>query len=565
MLMVWIVVVGIASLLAGLGLALGIWHSRNRQKLNLTLDQIGTLARLTKETGGIRSEVKAFLTSSAVFPRLLEMLQSRQLSIKLNAMKTLSSIDGPAVVEPLLSQLFQSDPAIRDAAVASLTSLEDPSALDLILSRWSDYPMDLVAEALSRKGPGVVPKVGPLVTHASASVRAYSVEVLRRIKSTESARFIADALRDPQPAVRANAAAALGEAHAGYVGPLVQSLFSDPAPEVRCQASLSLGKLGSPDAAQALSKAFVGLGDVFLPWDSTVLLWKAYKNSLEEMGALDSTLRSIADLKPDGLDRWFRIAVTAGDMDVVFRAVEAAPQTAEKGRESLVQAVLLHGEDFVFQRLVSALSGHPPHLMGARTAMQGMRWSKANEDRLAAEFKGVLDGPGRPVWDSGTAVTRERQGSGSTINNPEVKAKAEAPVTAPSRPENLESLNLITMGPVLVMDEEPRRRHMTRTQLERQGLAVLGEAGDPQEVNSMLESLPAHTVVICSASFPGALWILRDLMLIFPEVGVVLVSNNKIDVKLFQSALPREPRLISDTQDNRVVMEAISGVTRRSL
>jgi HEAT repeat protein len=101
-------------------------------------------------------------------------------------------------------------------------------------------------EALRRLGAAALPEMEQAFTRGSpgAEARRLLVELAGRFEDPAARRLLLAGLEDQSPAVRAEAATALGDG--GFreaLRPLLERKASDPSPEVRQAAASALRKL----------------------------------------------------------------------------------------------------------------------------------------------------------------------------------------------------------------------------------------------------------------------------------------------------------------------------------
>lgn len=450
--------------------------------------------------GGPRGkEARALLIGSPFFTHALQGLRSRQSERRITALHALARLDGAEVVRPLLSQLEAEEEEVREEAAKALSSLKDERAVELILSLWRDHPLDLVAEALVRHGPTIIPQVGPLVTHADPLMRFWAVEVLKRLKATEGAPFLLDGLLDPQVAVRANAARALGEVGSKDLSPLMTLLRLDSAYEVRVQAAESLMKVGDKAGMLAVQEAFLNLGAGYFPWDAAVQLWKTFVRCLKQAESLSDCLGRASTLPVESLRRWLGIGVTARDIETLTVALHYVPEQAQEITDALARAVVMHGEEAILQDVVQQLSRPGIYPVAALKALRGLSFSSSSTARLSAELGPLLQSPEEEVR-SGIKALMSRWGE-SWPESPEAKQNVR----------------------VSVVHECKCCRLGLRIMLELEGVEVVGEAGSAEEGESMVTQLPPDAVVFCSTSLPDFSRFLEQLNKQYPTVAVVFI------------------------------------------
>jgi HEAT repeat protein len=127
----------------------------------------------------------------------------------------------------LLEALDDQDPKVRRLAVCGLAACGGERALDALTERLSDPDEDIrtrVAVALGKIGDR---RAAPALVRAAAAddLPLRRVAILALGELDAGLGVLAEALRDPDPAVRIRAAIAFGETHdVGAVTPLTRAL-----------------------------------------------------------------------------------------------------------------------------------------------------------------------------------------------------------------------------------------------------------------------------------------------------------------------------------------------------
>lgn len=194
--------------------------------------------------------------------------------------------------ERVTTLLGDSDARVRIAAASALGRLGDPGAVPALLRAFAGAAPALresIADAVARLGPDHLPALlgalqrerggpsgkvgfvrtlahapalvaatllGELVRDPHPAVRAEAVGAIGRLGGTEAARLATAALDDPDDSVRAsavNAVIRLGDTTLGRR--ILDLLGHDTAPVVRERAALAAGLLKVPDAERALAHA----------------------------------------------------------------------------------------------------------------------------------------------------------------------------------------------------------------------------------------------------------------------------------------------------------------------
>jgi HEAT repeat protein len=139
------------------------------------------------------------------------------------------------------------DATVRRAAVGALGEIRDPRGAGRLLAALADPGLQGAAlEALRRLGPSALPEMERAFAASTldAAERRLLVDLAGRLEDPSARRLLLAGLDDPSPAVRAEAAAALGDG--GFreaLRPLLDRKSNDPSPEVRQAAASALRKL----------------------------------------------------------------------------------------------------------------------------------------------------------------------------------------------------------------------------------------------------------------------------------------------------------------------------------
>ncbi|MEM6990538.1 MAG: HEAT repeat domain-containing protein [Myxococcota bacterium] len=228
--------------------------------------------------------------------------------------------DWKATAEVQSEEAAADDPALA-AAVTALEpirtrkgtlrfvgdSVRNPEAAPVLLARLAagvDDPRMRAAlvEALPRTGGDYGPAVAAMLTEETdADVRVVMVAALQRADAVSAHDGLVNALRDEDPAVRAEAArvASMREDGSALAGEL-QTALGDETPQVRAAVARTIGVLSLTDARDGL---LPGLRDA----DAEVRL-----QSLRAVGRIDpSFAQGLADMTALRADTDARVAAAA--------------------------------------------------------------------------------------------------------------------------------------------------------------------------------------------------------------------------------------------------------------
>ncbi len=182
-------------------------------------------------------------------------------SLRWAAARALGTIGHKKAVPSLLKVLEDRDPNVRKAAVDALGQIGDHRALSPLVRQLADTSPEVrkaAIEALSRSGPAVIDLL--LLAYQTAWQREAVVKILGTVGDQRVSDVLLQALTDYSPAVRREAAWALGEI--GVVQ-AADDLYLRATVEgeraVRREASFALAKLGDSRGA-ALLLQFVDEG-----------------------------------------------------------------------------------------------------------------------------------------------------------------------------------------------------------------------------------------------------------------------------------------------------------------
>ena len=134
---------------------------------------------------------------------------------------------------------------------------------------------------------------------ADTRARWVSIRVLGKVRGDRARTLLVGLLDDPQPAIRAAAAQALGDLGDRSTAGKVSAKLQDPAIIVRAAAAEALGKLGDSGAVPALSQALTARDNFYR--GSSLWVRRHYVASLGQIGsreAIPALLRALEDGDP---------------------------------------------------------------------------------------------------------------------------------------------------------------------------------------------------------------------------------------------------------------------------
>jgi HEAT repeat protein len=178
---------------------------------------------------------------------LLVALEDEHWSVRCAAAAALGHLRSPKTVPALLAHLDDADATVCRSAIAALGEIADARATARLLDAVGDPALQATAvEALRSLGTAALPEMERAFGSwgAEPDLRRLLVDLAGRFEGGAARRLLLAALDDPSPAVRVEAAHALGE---GGVREALRRLLelksSDSAPEVRQAAAGALRKL----------------------------------------------------------------------------------------------------------------------------------------------------------------------------------------------------------------------------------------------------------------------------------------------------------------------------------
>jgi HEAT repeat protein len=280
----------------------------------------------------------------------LRDVEDRDARVRAQAADALGRVDEgrDAAIAALLRAANDDHPSVRYAALLSLGELGAPSAVDVLVAHLTD------AESLCREAAAIAlgqihEASGPspaawnaLVTALGApepEVRFQAIASLAELDAARAAASVAPLLDDGDGKVRAQAAAALGDAGdatyvAGYVDRLARLL--DDTDDVRHEAALALARLHDRRAVAPLVAALKNSARAL---DAATAL--AALDAARDEGVRDALAGEMTRLFGDALVkvRAAEALAKAGDARGVEHLRKAASSRREEVR-GLAQSVL---------------------------------------------------------------------------------------------------------------------------------------------------------------------------------------------------------------------------------
>lgn len=190
------------------------------------------------------------------FEDLVANLKSPNAATRQEAAAALGKSRRREAVTPLAALVRDPEPRVRLEVVRALRALRDPSGVPALVASLGDGDRDVREEA-----------IGTLVEIYSERDRTGPVSRFLEMFSDEYDRTsiapytvvdpsveqgLAGALRDQDPAIREQAALALGVLNTRSALPALANALRDPDPGVRGAAATAIGKVGSAEDGRAL-------------------------------------------------------------------------------------------------------------------------------------------------------------------------------------------------------------------------------------------------------------------------------------------------------------------------
>ena len=149
----------------------------------------------------------------AVTP-LVVALEDEHWSVRCAAAAAVARLRSPKAVPALVLRLDDADATVRRAAISALGEIADPRSASHLLSALSDAALQATAaEALRRLGTSALPEMERTfeAQGTERDVKRLLIELAGRFEDAAARRLLLSALDDPDPAVRVEAAQALGD------------------------------------------------------------------------------------------------------------------------------------------------------------------------------------------------------------------------------------------------------------------------------------------------------------------------------------------------------------------
>ncbi|WP_264844385.1 HEAT repeat domain-containing protein [Caldinitratiruptor microaerophilus] len=186
---------------------------------------------------------------------LLEQARSGDVGIRRTAMRQLARYPVPEALTALVAGLCD-EPAVADAAAHSLLRIGGEAAARAVvplLAHEEVRPRSVALDVLIGLGRTAGPVLVELLGHPDRELRKMAAEVLAQGTYVEACPALEAVLDDPDPVVRAAAAAAVAALGCrGAAQHLVQRLAEEREDWVRFALAGAVARLASPNEVQAL-------------------------------------------------------------------------------------------------------------------------------------------------------------------------------------------------------------------------------------------------------------------------------------------------------------------------
>ena len=215
---------------------------------------------LRKVRGEARTALVEALEARGVVERAVRRARRPGALGRARAADLLGLVGGERALEPLARLLADRSPVVRRVAARAIGAVGRPEGavplLDSLAGRRA-LPAGVVAMALVQIGPSCATALRAALHEPSATKRLIAAQLLGHHEVLAAAGDLADALEvEPQPAVRAELARALGSIGSPVAVPrLVDVLSGVDPPPVRAAAARALGRIGAAGAVDLLRAA----------------------------------------------------------------------------------------------------------------------------------------------------------------------------------------------------------------------------------------------------------------------------------------------------------------------
>lgn len=273
------------------------------------------VANLKSPNAKTRQEAAAALGKSrrreAIAP-LAAAVHDPEQRVRLEVVRALATLRDPSAVPALITSMGDGDPKIREEAIGALVELYADRVRTTSLTRF----LDVFSDEYDRSSVPPYTAVDPAVHRA-----------------------LGEALRDPEPQLREQAALSIGILNGRSVVADLVNALQDPSPEVRAAAAAAIGKVGSQAEGAALIpllsdessaprlRALRAIGVLRVKEAGPVLRQLFDQNRRREFGA--RVLESLARIGDPGQADLFQELVQDADVERRRLAVEGLGRVAD--------------------------------------------------------------------------------------------------------------------------------------------------------------------------------------------------------------------------------------------
>ncbi len=274
------------------------------------------------------AEALRYIPPAAAVPRLLELVAGDPAPpVRREAAAALGFLRAPEATGPLVALLDDTDEYTRVAAIEALGRIRSAQATPRLTAALVDPSFAVRSGAravLIQWGEHALPALRAALAAGNPALRWQAACALGRITADEAAETLVPALRDPDWRVRNEAAVGLARGRAARIRPALHALAEDADPEVRAEAAWILSEMDAPPAGVSFRET--GLP---LPAERIEPKTALYPETLPDRPDLPSPAWTIAGeevvITRTASDRWAVVPVTPAN-------------TPEKGRQRCVDA-----------------------------------------------------------------------------------------------------------------------------------------------------------------------------------------------------------------------------------